>query len=121
MGIGDEPCKVIDIRFFKNGKHGHAKYVFTGIDLITDKKRSTAVKSRQQIKVPIVTKHQCTLMDIERDYISLLDVSGDVIDDVRLPKGDLREELIQAFEDDEVAQVSVTIVTAIEKHRFFDF
>lgn len=32
------PCKVVDVKVSKTGKHGHAKCNITGIDVLTSKK-----------------------------------------------------------------------------------
>jgi hypothetical protein len=35
---GDKPCKVIDIKVSKTGKHGHGKCYFTAIDIFDGSK-----------------------------------------------------------------------------------
>merc|ERR1711998_806469 len=50
------PCKVVDIKTSKTGKHGHAKCVFTALDIFTNKKYEMMSPSTHTIQVPVVKR-----------------------------------------------------------------
>ena len=52
--LKDHPCKVIDIRVYKTGKHGHAKGTFTGTDIFTALKHIDISPMSHNMTKPIV-------------------------------------------------------------------
>jgi translation initiation factor 5A len=92
------PCKIVDMSTSKTGKHGHAKVHLIGIDIFTSKKYEDLCPSTHNMDVPIVNRQDYTLLDIDGDYMSLMDQSGATKDDVRVPEGELGEQIRKDFE-----------------------
>merc|ERR1712216_996445 len=64
MVIKGRPTKVIDVTTSKTGKHGHAKCHFTATDIFTGKKMEELVPSSHNLEVPIVSREDYTLVDL---------------------------------------------------------
>eukprot|EP00826_Nyctotherus_ovalis_P025533 TRINITY_DN197_c0_g3_i1.p2 TRINITY_DN197_c0_g3~~TRINITY_DN197_c0_g3_i1.p2 ORF type:complete len:148 (-),score=49.71 TRINITY_DN197_c0_g3_i1:35-478(-) len=108
------PCKVMEVHFFKVGKHGHAKASIVGIDIFTSKKYEDTVPSTHNIAVPFVTRKEYQLNDIASDgFMALLRDDGATKDDLRL--GDSSEEVaIKEKLEEMVNEGKVVIVGVIE-------
>merc|ERR1711937_111009 len=79
------PCKVSDIKTSKTGKHGHAKCVFTGYDIFTDKKYETMSPSTHGVEVPIVNRVQYECMDVDEEgFASLMDENSETREDLKM-------------------------------------
>merc|ERR550514_1677615 len=81
--IKGHPCKVVEITTSKTGKHGHAKAHIIALEIFTGKKMEELCPTSHNISVPIVTKKDYMLMDVQEDgTISLLDEeTGETKDD----------------------------------------
>jgi len=108
--IKEKPCKVVDIKVSKTGKHGHAKCVFTGLDIFTDKKYEMMSPSTHTVSVPVVKRTQWTIIDMEDDdgVASLMDDNGETKDDLNVPES-LREEVRKLLDEDGDALVDVLV------------
>ncbi|KAL7714316.1 eukaryotic translation initiation factor 5A-1-like [Entamoeba marina] len=95
--INNAPCKVIEYSKVKDGKHGHAKVNMTGVDIFTKKKYFTTCPASHNVEVPIISKQEMELQNIEDGYIHLLTPSGIVREDIKLPSGDLGDEISERF------------------------
>merc|ERR1712232_637005 len=81
------PCKVSDIKTSKTGKHGHAKCVFTGIDIFTDKKYESMSPSTHGIEVPVVKRVTLTIIDInDEGFATLMNDDGETREDLKVPE-----------------------------------
>ena len=111
--------QVIDVSTSKTGKHGHAKCHFVAEDIFTGKRCDELVPAGHNLEVPVVSKAEYTLLDIDDDdHMSLMDEEGDTREDLKLPddrSGDsafaLGQEVQKKF--DEGAEVVVTIMSAM--------
>ncbi|KAK5580871.1 hypothetical protein RB653_000895 [Dictyostelium firmibasis] len=101
------PCKIVDMSTSKTGKHGHAKVNITAIDIFTAKKYEEICPSTHNIDVPNVSRKEYTVMDIQDGYLSLLDASGEVKEDLPLPEDDIGKEIEQILKDGKEPLVSV--------------
>lgn len=101
----------------KTGKHGHAKCHFTAVDIFTSKKMEELVPSSHNLEVPIVSRVEYTLLDIdEDDHMSLMTDSGDTREDLKLPGGhDDAEKLADQIREgfDAGKELSVTILQSM--------
>jgi len=94
------PCKIVEMSTSKTGKHGHAKVHLVGIDLFNAKKYEDICPSTHNMDVPFCKRTDFQLVDISADnFLSLMDDGGDVREDVKIPEGELGEEIRQKFED----------------------
>lgn len=87
----------------KTGKHGHAKVHMVALDIFTNKKLEDICPSTHNMDCPVVKRKEYQLLSINEDgFISLMDLeSCDTKDDLRLPEGDLGNQIKDAFEKDE--------------------
>ena len=104
MKANEYPCKIVSVSHCKTGKHGSAKCSITGIDLFTGKKHEDSLPSSAQVKCPIVTKTEYSLINIlEDNFLSIMDEeSGDVREDIQLDSlpywAEVNEKIIADFE-----------------------
>lgn len=61
--IRECPCKISHIVFSKTGKHGAAKAIMTGVDILTDKKHSYSSNTSDKIPIPKIEKYSWQLMN----------------------------------------------------------
>jgi len=91
------PCKVVEMSTSKTGKHGHAKVHLVGLDIFTNKKYEDLCPSTHNIDVPNITRSDYTLLDIEDNFASLMNESGEVRSDLRVPEGELGQKIRADF------------------------
>jgi len=101
--IKGRPCKVVEMSTSKTGKHGHAKVHLVAIDIFTSKKLEDICPSTHNMDVPVVKRKEYQLLSINEDgFVSLMDLdSCETKDDLRLPEGELGDQIKAAFEKDE--------------------
>ena len=95
--IKSRPCKIVDMSTSKTGKHGHAKVNLVALDIFTQKKYEDLCPSTHNMEVPNVSRSELQLLNIEDDFLSVLLDSGDTKDDVKLPEGELGEDIKKEF------------------------
>jgi len=103
------PCKVVDMSTSKTGKHGHAKVHLVGVDIFTGKKYEDLSPSTHNMDVPEVTRVDYQLCDVTDDgFVSLMSIDGSSTkDDLRVPEGELGDQLRSGFKDGKDIVVSV--------------
>ncbi|KAK0424504.1 hypothetical protein QR680_008699 [Steinernema hermaphroditum] len=112
--IKGRPCKVVEMSTSKTGKHGHAKVHLVALDIFTGKKLEDICPSTHNMEVPVVKKKEYQVLSINDDdgFISLMDLETcDTKDDLRLPEGDLGNQIKDAFEKEENG-ILVQVVSA---------
>merc|ERR1711870_186040 len=98
--IKEKPCKVVETSTSKTGKHGHAKVHMVGIDIFTGKKYEEICPSTHNMNVPNVNRTEYMLLDIsDDDFLSLMMPDGSTKEDLKLPAGELGEQIQKAFDD----------------------
>lgn len=115
MMIKGKPCKVLNISVSKTGKHGHAKCNFTAVDIFTGKKLEDMIPSTHGTTVPIVTKTEWEIIDIEEEgEVTLMDEGGEQKTDLNLPSvpEGLADEIRAAWDGGENT-VTVTVQSAV--------
>jgi len=105
--IKGRPCKIVEMSTSKTGKHGHAKVHLVALDIFTGKKLEDICPSTHNMDVPNVTRKDLQLIDIDGDFLSLLEETGDTRDDIKVPEGELGDEIKERFGNDEPLLVSV--------------
>ena len=113
--IKNRPCKVVSVSTSKTGKHGHAKCNFTAIDIFTGKKLEDMVPGSHGTTVPVVTRADWEIIDIEEDgQLTLMDEGGEQKIDVKLPTypEEMADEIRAAWNDGENT-VTVTVQKAV--------
>merc|ERR1719283_211333 len=96
--IKGRPCKIVEMSTSKTGKHGHAKVHMVALDIFT---------STHNMDVPNVVRKDLQLIDIDGDFLSLMDDAGETRDDIKVPEGELGDEIKERFGNDEGLLVSI--------------
>ncbi|XP_056155937.1 eukaryotic translation initiation factor 5A-1 [Lampris incognitus] len=108
------PCKIVEMSTSKTGKHGHAKVHLVGIDIFSGKKYEDICPSTHNMDVPNIKRMDYQLIEITDGYLSLLQDSGDVREDLKLPEGELGKEIESKFEAGDEMMITVLHAMAEE-------
>ena len=105
--IKGRPCKIVDMSTSKTGKHGHAKVHLVAIDIFTNKKLEDISPSTHNMDVPHVKREEYQLVNIDDGFLNLMTADGGSKDDVKVPDGELGEQIQAAFDDGKDLMVSI--------------
>merc|ERR1712235_168172 len=97
--IKGRPCKIVEMSTSKTGKHGHAKVHMVALDIFTGKKLEDICPSTHNMEVPNVKRRDFQLLDIEDGFLSLMDDTGNTRDDLKVPEGEIGEEIQREYGD----------------------
>lgn len=117
--IKGRPCKIVDMSTSKTGKHGHAKVHLVATDIFTGRKYEDISPSTHNMDVPNVTRREYQLINIDDGYLNLMSNDGSSKDDVKVPEGELGEQINAQFEEGK--DLMVTIVSAMEEEHCLAF
>jgi translation initiation factor 5A len=113
------PPQIEEITTSKTGKHGHAKANYYGYDIFTGKRYEDVAPTTHNVNVPIVTRTEYILTDINDDdstedgsIVVLMTDRGDSREDLRLPDGPEYKQLRDAFLDG-AKEILVTVINAM--------
>ncbi|KAJ2893095.1 translation initiation factor eIF5A [Coemansia aciculifera] len=105
------PCKIIDITTSKTGKHGHAKICYIGIDIFTGRKYEDVSPTNHYVDVPNVSHAEFTVINIDGNYLSLMDDAGEKNENVKVPERELGDKIKAEFAEGK--KLLVTILKAM--------
>ncbi|CAK9057044.1 Eukaryotic translation initiation factor 5A-4 (eIF-5A-4) (eIF-4D) [Durusdinium trenchii] len=107
------PCRIVEAAHSAPSKHGHAKVHMVGLDLFTGKKYEEIHQAGQNVEVPVVTKTEYLLVNLneETGEVSLLQDNGELKVDLNLPA-----HRHKTSEDD--VKVEADIMKAFSSDRF---
>ena len=91
--IKGNPCKVTDVSTAKPGKHGSAKVILKGKDILTAKVYECTYHAGDMVDAPLVSRQEYTLLNIDDNTLELLTPEGDVKSDVDLPEQEHLKEV----------------------------
>ncbi|ODN96461.1 eukaryotic translation initiation factor 5A [Cryptococcus wingfieldii CBS 7118] len=111
--IKGRPCKIIDMSTSKTGKHGHAKVHLVATDIFTGKKLEDISPSTHNMDVPNVTRREYQLLDIQDEFLNLMDADGNSKDDVKVPDTEIGQQIAADFEAGK--DLMVTIIAAMDE------
>ncbi|GAA6036270.1 hypothetical protein JCM8097_006869 [Rhodosporidiobolus ruineniae] len=117
--IKGRPCKIIDMSTSKTGKHGHAKVHLVALDIFTQRKYEDISPSTHNMEVPNVTRNEYTLINIDDGFLNLMTTEGDTKDDVRVPEGEVGDQIQAAF--DEGRDLVVTVTSSMGEEHALSF
>ena len=60
-------CRIAHITFAKTGKHGSAKAMMFGYDILTDKKHENSTSTTNTMMIPIVKKYTWGFIDFDKE------------------------------------------------------
>jgi len=113
--IKNRPCKIVEMSTSKTGKHGHAKVHLVAIDVFTGKKYEDICPSTHNMNVPNVGRKDYQLVDIDDDFLSLMDDAGNQKDDLKIPDDDVGKQIKEYFNKGE--DIFVTVMTAMGEEK----
>ena len=92
--IDDTPCKVVDLKISKPGKHGDAKARLEGIGIFDGQKRVIVKPASAKVKIPVIEKRAAQVLSISGDHAQVMDMEDYSTFDVLIPeefKGKIEE------------------------------
>ena len=117
------PCKVTEVTTAKPGKHGSAKVILKGKDILTNKIYECTYHAGDMVDAPIVKRIEYQLLNIEDTTLELLDDKGEVKSDVDLPEEEhlkeIKNNIIKFFEEGK-REVLVTVLNTLGKELVTD-
>lgn len=122
--IKGNPCKVTDTTTAKPGKHGSAKVILKGKDILTDKMYDCTFHAGDMVDAPLVKRTEYTLLNVEEDgALSLLDAAGEMKEDNSLPEkdhlSDVKKNIKKWFEEGKF-EVLVTVIATLGQEQVID-
>ena len=115
--LKSRPCKVLEISCGKTGKHGAAKAIVKGSDIITDKIVVTSATTSSPVWLPLVERKIFSLVDLQDDYASLQDENGN-LSDYKLNLEDNFGKFI--VENSKSDGLLLTLIFVVGEHRVID-
>lgn len=122
--MNGRPVKIISMSTSKTGKHGSAKIHFVATDIFTGKKIEDICPSTSNMEAPNVKRTELPLLDIDEDgFCSLMDEGGNTKNDLKLPEGELGDEIRKAFEDagDDGKEILVAVQSALDEEAIISW
>eukprot|EP00698_Gefionella_okellyi_P015265 TRINITY_DN4305_c0_g1_i1.p1 TRINITY_DN4305_c0_g1~~TRINITY_DN4305_c0_g1_i1.p1 ORF type:complete len:156 (-),score=44.73 TRINITY_DN4305_c0_g1_i1:80-547(-) len=111
-----EPCKIVDMSTSKTGKHGHAKVHIVGLQIFNNKKYEDLCPSTHNMSVPEVSRKDFTMVDLDDDFVSMMDDDGDIKSDLKLPEdAELQKDIRDGFAAGK--ELVLTVLSAMGKEQ----
>ena len=112
--IKDHPCKITSYSTAKTGKHGAAKAMLTGIDILTNNKYECTYSTGDTVDAPIAKRIEYNLINVdEDDFCTLLMDSGEIKEDLKIPEEDHLKETAKRIREIFEAGTKECIVTVL--------
>ena len=121
--IKDFPCKVTEVSTAKPGKHGSAKVILKGKDILTAKVYDCTYHSGDMVDAPIVKRDEYQLLEItQEDTLELLQKDGEVKSDVNVPTEEHLKEQVAKMKEmyDAGKVVLVTVLSTLGKEMMVE-
>merc|ERR1712121_206107 len=113
--IKGRPCKIVEMSTSKTGKHGHAKVHLVAIDVFTGKKYEDICPSTHNMNVPHVKRQDYQLVNIDDDFLSLMNDNGDQKEDLKVPDDEVGQSIRKGFDNGD--DLIVTVMTAMGEEK----
>jgi len=86
MMIDGRPCEIVNIERSAPGKHGHAKFRITGLDIITGFKKQGIYTGHDKVEVPIIEKKSAQVLSVSGDKAQIMDLTTYETFEVDIPE-----------------------------------
>ena len=117
------PCKVTEVSTAKPGKHGSAKVILKGKDILTGKQYECTYHSGDMVDAPICKRDEFTLLNIDDSTLELLTKEGEVKSDVNVPEDEHLKDVVskmkEIFEEGK-KECLVTVLSTMGKELLVD-
>lgn len=74
MMMDGRPCLIMGMDWSAPGKHGHAKYRVTGVDVLTGNKKMAVYTSHDRVEVPIIEKKNAQVLNVMDKKAQIMDL-----------------------------------------------
>ena len=74
MMMDGRPCLIVGMDWSAPGKHGHAKYRVTGMDVLTGSKKMAVYTSHDKVEVPIIEKKNAQVLAVTGNKAQIMDL-----------------------------------------------
>ena len=112
--IKEHACKISAYSTAKTGKHGAAKAMVTGIDIMTNNKYECTFSTGDTVDAPVVKRLEYTLINVDdEEYVTLLLDTGDVKEDLKLPEEPHLKEVRDRIKEIFTAGTKECVVTVL--------
>merc|ERR1712167_34719 len=121
--IKGNPCKVTGTSTAKPGKHGSAKVILKGKDVLTAKVYECTYHAGDMVDAPIVKRTEYTLLNLDENTLEMLDANGEVKSDVNLPEAEhlsyVAKKIKEIFEEGK-KECLVTVIALLGKEQVIE-
>lgn len=76
MIIDDEPCRIVEMKTSKPGKHGEAKARIVAIGVFDNQKRSIVHPVKHKVQVPMIDKRTAQILSLLGSEVQLMDTES---------------------------------------------
>ena len=108
--INDVVCKVDDYHTAKTGKHGSAKMLIKAVELVSGKQKETTISTADRVEVPIINRKEYVLVDLDDDFMQLLNEKGEMIENIKLNANAVSDKLRAEFGETVNAEFTITVL-----------
>jgi len=89
--LDGEACKITNMEKSAPGKHGHAKYRVTAVNLVTGNKKIVILTGHAKVAVPIIEKKNAQVLSVEGDKAQLMDLESYETIEAEIDKDEVKE------------------------------
>lgn len=121
--IKGNPCKVTEVSTAKPGKHGSAKVILKGKDILTAKVYEATFHSGDMIPAPLIERNEYVLMNLDEDTLEVLDKNGEVKSDLNMPEAEHLKDVanrIREIMDEAKKECLVTVISTLGKEMVIE-
>ncbi|ODN81031.1 translation elongation factor IF5A [Cryptococcus amylolentus CBS 6039] len=119
VAIQGRPCKIIEVSTSQPDENGETEVHLVAIDIFTGKTLEATSLSNETMESPIVTRQDYQILDTDSDdgYLILRDSKGGDRQDIRIPAGDLGQQIIEK----EGKDLIVTVLGAMGEEQVMSY
>ncbi len=85
MMMDGRACEIKDMEWSAPGKHGHAKYRVTAIDMLTGAKKMGIYTSHDSVEVPMIEKKTAQVLSVTGSKAQVMDMTTYETVEVEVP------------------------------------
>jgi len=78
-------CKITGMQKSAPGKHGHAKYRVSAVDIITNSKKIVVMSGHEKVQVPMIDKRTAQVLSVSGNTANVMDMESYENFDLEIP------------------------------------
>ena len=118
---GKNACKVIDIFFHKDSKHGHSKATITGVDIFTGRKFQEVCQGHCNKEEIVISREEYYFIELDSENnLTLMDKKGNLSVGISLKEeNEDEEEIIKKIRklQEENSVIIVSVIKALDNEK----